>query len=238
MAMAVAEGTIHLVLTPAEAQVTYHRLEDSQVHTARESTLRLEPGIYLFAARAPGFLERTERIPVVAGETRNVELALAKEKVEAPKPKPTVAAAGANDWSGWTNESGVYVRRGGNRVAVHSGPINGIITFTAHLRKGGGLFRGPKLRWFLDDGHEVQQFEIDKKRLTPKDESEEGASEADRAEIKERRYSMYIEITPDQIVQRARIGSRWVTLEKQPRPGDHQRPVRLRHSGRRRDCGQ
>lgn len=154
----------------------------------------------MFTAKAPGHLERTERVPVVAGEMRNVELSLAREKVEAPKPKtPVIATSGINDWSGWKNEDGQYVRKGGNRVRVHSGPLNGTFSFTAKI-KGGGIFRGPKLRCFIDDGSSVSQIEIDRKK----------------ADADDKLYHVQIEVTPDHIIQRAKIDDRWVVVGNSP----------------------
>jgi len=207
-ALAAAAGTLHLVLTPSDATVTYRRPDESQTRTARDSTLRLEPGIYLITAKAPGHMERTERVPVVAGETRNVELALAKEKVEPAKPKPAPTVSTSADWTGWRSESGEYVRKGGSRVAVKTGPLNGTITFTARMLKGGGMFRGPKVRWFIDDGDKVAQFEIDKKRFESKGGEEDAGDE--------KAYSVQIDITPERVVQRVRVGGRWVVLSSQP----------------------
>ncbi len=208
-ALATSSGTIHLLLTPGEAQVSYRRSDEQTVHTARDSTLRLEPGVYLFSARAPGYLERTERVPVVAGETRNVELALAAEKVEAPKPKPAPAgASGATDWSGWTGSGGAYTRKGGNRVVVRTGALNGTLTFNAQLVKAGGLFRGGRLRFFIDDGEHTLQYEIDKKYFV-RDTGREEDQEA-------RTVSVHIDITPEQIAPRFLSGERWIALGVQP----------------------
>jgi hypothetical protein len=153
-------------------------------------------------------------VPVVAGETRNVELALAREVVEAPKPKPPAAPAGASDWSGWSNAGGEFVRKGGGRVAVRSGPLNGTITFTAHLRKAGGLFRGGRLRWFIDDGDKSSQFEIDKKNFYTKTASEN--EKLAHQEVGEKRFTVQVEITPERLIQRLRVGGSWVVLASQP----------------------
>ncbi len=205
--LAAAAGTIHLVLTPSEAQVTYRRPEETQSHAARDASLKLEPGVYLFTARASGYLERTERVPVVAGETRNVELALAKEKVEPPRPKPAVVA-GTTDFGGWANREGVYIRKGGNRVVVRTGALNGSITFNARLLKSGRLFRAGKLRFFIDDGEKVTQFEIDKKHFS-KDSSGDDDPEG-------RTVAVRIDIQTDGIMPKFRSGDQWVTLGAQP----------------------
>jgi hypothetical protein len=212
VALAAAAGTLHLLLSPPDAQVTYRRSDETQSHLTRDAALRLDPGVYVFTAKAPGHLERTEKVPVVAGETRNVELALAREKVETPKPNQAPVAA-ASDWNGWNNEGGEFVRRGGGRVPVHTGPLNGTLTFTAHLRKGGGLFRGGKLRWFIDDGDKTSQFEIDKKHFYAKDSIENEKLEHEN--LDQKKFTVQVEITPDRIVQRLRVDGRWVVLASQ-----------------------
>jgi hypothetical protein len=214
-ALASAAGTIHLVLSPPEATVSYRRAEETQMHPVNGNALKLDPGNYVFTAKAPNHLDRTERVPVVAGETRNVELALARDHA-ATAVKP-LAAAGTLDWSGWSNEGGAHVRKGGNHVPVRSGPLNGTITFTAQLRKGGGLFRGGKLRWYLDDGGRISQFEIDKKHFYTKGLGDEGISERFvHDEVDEKRYTVQIDVSPDRIIQKLKVGDRWVVLGSAP----------------------
>ncbi len=210
IALTAATGSLHVVTTPPEATVLYRRTSESQLHVARESTLKLEPGAYVFVARAPGFVEGSTQTTVAAGETRSVEIALARERVaEVVKPKPAVS------WAGWTKEGDEYVRKGGNRVVLCSGPFTGTIAFTAHLRKAGGVFRGGKLRWFIEDSAGSTQFEADKKRFQAKgpagSRSEEHARE--RAGEDERTYTFEIDILPDRIVHRMKAGNAWVTVD-------------------------
>ncbi len=132
-------AAVHLAVSPADATVTYRRTDESQSHPADGSTLKLEPGSYIFTAKAADFVERSERTTVVRGESRNVEIALSREvklPVVPPKPGPSLS------WDGWSKEGSEYVRKGGDRVIVRSGHLPGTITFTAHLRKAGNLFRG------------------------------------------------------------------------------------------------
>ncbi|MBS1875870.1 MAG: PEGA domain-containing protein [Acidobacteria bacterium] len=213
IALQSATGSIHFVVWPPDAAITYRRADETQTHTAREATIRLEPGSYIFTAKAQNYLERSERATVVAGESRNVELALDRESRLPPPERPTRAAS-AVDWSGWTKQGNAYVRRGGNRVTVRSGPLNGTITFTANLRKGGGLFRGGKLRWFVEQGDGVSVFELDKKKFVSR--GPDGTrSKQHAAEEEDRSYTIQVEVTPERIVHRMRVGDSWVTLDSQ-----------------------
>lgn len=215
LALAVATGSLRLALNPADATVTYRRTDEPVTHTARDSTLRLEPGNYIFTAVAPGHVERTERATVAAGETHTLDIVLARETrlSEIAKPKPRAAAS--VNWSGWSKENGEYVRKGGNRVVVQSGPLSGTITFTAHLRKSGGLFHGGKLRWFIEDGGSVSQFEVDKKKFQAKGPDGSRAREhaRDRAEEDDRTYTVQIEVAGDRIVHRLKVGDSWTTVD-------------------------
>ena len=222
--LAAAVGTVHLTLNPADASVTYRRADDPEAHPVRNATLRLDPGSYTFTARAPNHLERIERTAVVAGETRNLDLTLTREPVRTasapPPPKPTARPA---DWSGWSRENGEYVRKGGNRVVLQPVETPGTITFTAHLRKAGGLFRGGRLRWFVENNGGFSQFEVDKKKFSSKgalgsrnrDFGRDGAPDEDEG----RTYTVQIEITPDRIIHRMKSGPSWITVDSQPNTG-------------------
>jgi hypothetical protein len=225
MVLPAAVGTLHLTVNPADAAVTYRRADDPEAHPVRGGTLRLDPGTYIFTARAPNHVDRTERTTIAAGENRNLEIALTSEvkQAAAAPPKPVARPA---DWSGWSRDGGAYVRKGGNRVLVQ--PVNspGTITFTAHLRKAGGLFRGGKLRWFLENEGGYSQFEVDKKKFTAKIPGgsshtlEFGKESAVQDDEEGKAYSVQIEITPERIVHRMKVGSTWVTVNSQPNRGE------------------
>ncbi len=212
-----AVATIHVSADPSDAAITYRRGDESETRTTSQGTLRLEPGTYVFSARAPNFVERTERVTLAAGETRNVSLALSHE-VKPPSPPPAKAVALA-DWGGWEREGSEYVRRGGNRVVVQPGVEPGVITFTAHLLKGGGLFRGGKLRWFLQTEAGYSQFEIDKKKFVAKADGESRSREIDRPGADDKTFTVQIDITNDRIVHRLRNGATWMVLDSQPARG-------------------
>jgi hypothetical protein len=120
------------------------------------------------------------------------------------------------DWEaqGWSAKDGGYVRKGGNRVVVKNGRLDGVITFTAQLRKGGlpltGFFRGGKLRWFIDDGQQYRQYEIDKKHFYA------DGDKVAHPELDQRVFTVQIDISPQRIVQRMKDGDNWVVLGTQP----------------------
>jgi hypothetical protein len=217
VALAAAAAALHLIVSPPDATVTYRRNDESQSHAVQGSTLKLDPGSYIFTAKAPNFVERSERTTVTGGESRNLELALVREPPRPPvvvpaKPAPTV------NWAGWSQEGADYVRKGGDRVVLRSGQLPGTITFTAHLRKGGRLFRGGKVRWFVEDGDGYSQFEVDKKKFLARGPDGSRAKDHLRDDD-DRTYTIQIDITPDRIVHKMKVGDEWFTLDSQPAKG-------------------
>jgi hypothetical protein len=105
-------------------------------------------------------------------------------------------------------------------VVVQSGQLPGTITFTANLRKAGGLFRGGKLRWFVDDDAGYRQFELDKKKFSARGPDGTRSRDFGRGdEGDDKTYTVQVEITPDRIVHRVRDGAVWVTVDSQPTRG-------------------
>lgn len=209
IALAPAGATVHVAVTPGDATVLYRRADETQWKPASGSTLKLDPGAYVFVARSPGYSERTVSATVGAGETRSVEISL--NKVEAPKPRPTLT------WAGWSKEGVEFVRKGGNRVVVASGPMVGTLSFTAHLVKGGGVFRGARLRWFIDDGSGSTQYELDKRKFQAKGPAGGRSKELPKEGGDEdpKTYAIEIDLTPDRIVHKVRSGGGFVTVDSQ-----------------------
>lgn len=208
IAMVQAQGAVRLAITPADAQVIYRRSDETQTHIAHENPLKLDAGNYIFTFKAPNHLDVTEHVQVMAGETHNVEIALASDR-----PAPPAKAVSAADWESWQKQGGEYVRKGGNRVTVRSGPLAGTITFTAQLRKGGGIFRGGRLRWFLQNGDAYTQFELDKKHFYTSGPGDHAKLPHD--EVDEKAYTIQIDILPERVIQKLKVGDRWVTLGEQ-----------------------
>ncbi len=223
LAMVATTGVIRLALNPADAQATYRHSDETQWHPVRDSNLKLESGSYVFTAKALGFTDRVERIQLAAGETRTVELTLQKP----PPPPATKIAAGGMDWSkiGWAQEDGAWVRKGGNFVVIKSGSVNGTISFTAMLKKGGGFLRGAgKIRWFVDytDSKNYAVFELDKKNFLSKDVREGRAFDRERTQHNGgelRSVDIQVEVAGDRITNRMRVGQQWVILDSWTQPG-------------------
>jgi PEGA domain len=206
MAMVQAQGAIRLVISPPNAEVIYRRSDGTQTHIATQNPLRLDAGNYIFTVRSPNYLDRTAHVQLAAGESRDLEITLSPQAPAAPK------AVGVTDWKGggWRVEDGQYVRQGGDRVLVRSGSLLGTITFTARLLKGGGIFRSGRLRWFLENGSHYSQFELDRKHFYISGDNDH--RKLSHEEVDDREYTVQLDIFPNGIVQKLRVGNRWIVL--------------------------
>jgi len=148
VALAAATGAIRFTRNPASASVTYRRGDETEAHEARGDRIELPPGSYAFSASAPGFGEASIRIQLAAGQDRQVDFTLARERPAAPPPVVASGMAEFEDAQGWKKDGDNWVHKGGGFVPYKLRP-KGVFTFTVQLLKGGGVFRAGQIRWCL-----------------------------------------------------------------------------------------
>jgi hypothetical protein len=215
-------GTVHVTRSPGGAIITYKRDNEAQPHQLSGNQVDLAPGSYTFTSRAPGYSDRSLPVQVAAGGQVVVDLTLAAARVAAPAPK----MGGMADWedpSGWTHDGDTWIHKGGNFVPYKL-PAKGTYSFTVQLLKGGNIFKGGHIRWYVDytDPKNYGLFEIDKKTFWAK-EVTNGKSK-DREKIphggeNEKSFTIQIEVMPDHVVHRIRNGDSWTTLDSWTQPG-------------------
>jgi len=218
--LAAGQGTLRLVRNPVEAVVSWRKTEEAQLHEIRGNQIDLPPGAYVFTAKAPNFGDKTITVQVAAGETRNLDLTQARLGAKS-EPPVTARPGGMADWddaAAWSKDGEVYTRKGGGFVTYKLLPMKGVVTFTVQLLKGGGVFRGGRVRWFVDyiDGKNYGVFEMDKKYFYAKDIVNGKTTERAKTEHnsdKQNEFTMQIEISPDRLVHKIRTGDQWVTLD-------------------------
>jgi PEGA domain len=224
-ALTAAIGTVRLTRTPADASVVYRRADETQGHELKVNQVDLPAGNYIFTARAAGFVDRTERVQIGAGETHPLELALAKVPAAAPPPPPKNFGMGDfEDPNAWSKQGDVWSHKGGG-VIPYKLPANGTFTFTVRLLRGGSLFRGGRIRWALQyvDGKNYDLFELDRKALASK--VIEGGKTYDRGKFehdlndKAMSYTVEIDVSPGQLVHRIQNGDNWLVLDTWKEPG-------------------
>ncbi len=222
--LAAATGTVRLTRTPVDASVVYRRADETQGHDLKVNQMDLPAGNYIFTARAAGYVDRTERVQIGAGETHPLELALAKVPA-APPPAPKNFGIGDfEDPNAWSKQGDVWSHKGGG-VIPYKLPTNGTFTFTVRLLHGGSLFRGGRIRWAVQyvDAKNYDQFELDRKALTSK--VIEGGKTYDRGKFehglndKEMSYTVQIDVSPGQLVHRIQSGENWLVLDTWKEPG-------------------
>ena len=223
VALAAAGGTIRLTRNPASAAITYRRGDETESHQASGNQIDLPPGSYVFSATAPGFAASSTHVQLAAGENREVDFTLARERPAAPSPVAASGMAEFEDAQSWRKDDDSWVHRGGGFVPYKL-PPNGVFTFTVQLLKGGGIFRAGQIRWCLQylDSKNYLLYEMDRKIFWAG--VVEKGKRAERVKAPHnlgnpKAFTIQIEVTPDRLVQKVRVGDEWKVLDTFVEPG-------------------
>src|SRR5262249_17413269 len=174
-------------------------------------------------AAQPGCSNKSERVQIAAGETRTVELALARATVPAPAPK-TGDITGFEDAGAWRRDADLWTHRGGGFVPYAMGP-KGVYTFTVELLRGGNVFRGGRIRWCVQyvDAKNYLLFELDRKNFWANVIEKGKKFERNKMQHdleKQKSYTIQVELTPEHVVHKIKNPSGgWVTLDSFAEPG-------------------
>ena len=153
---------------------------------------------------------------MASGGQVSVDLTLASLRTAAPAPK----MGGMADWedpSGWIRDGEAWVHKGGNFVPYKL-PAKGTYTFTVQWIKGGGIFRGGHIRWYVDfvDTKNYGVFEIDKKTFWAK--AVTNGKNKDREKTphgleNQKTFTIQVDVAPEHVVTRLKNGDTWITLD-------------------------
>ena len=209
--LAAASGTVKLTRNPASVAITYRRGEETESHEVRGDQIELPPGSYAFAASAPGFVESTTRVQLAAGENREVDFTLARERPPAPPPIVASGMAEFEDAPKWKKEGDSWVHKGGGFVPYKM-PPKGVFTFTVQPLKGG------KIRWCLQylDSKNYLLYEMDRKSFWAGVIQKGTRLERVKAPHNlgnQKSFTIQIEVAPDRLVQKAQVGDQWKVLD-------------------------
>jgi hypothetical protein len=215
-------GTVHVTRSPGSAVITYKRDNEAQPHQLNGNQVDLAPGNYSFTSRAPGFTDRTMPVQVAAGGQVNVDLTLASARVAPPAPK-VGGMADFEDPSGWTRDGEAWLHKGGNFLPYKL-PAKGTFTFTVQLVKGGNIFKGGHIRWYVDyvDPKNYGLFEIDKKTFWAKETTNGKTKDREKTSHgadNEKSFTIQVDVAPDHVVHRIKNGDTWLTLDSWTQPG-------------------
>ena len=220
--LAPAMGAVQITKTPASASVTYRRGNEGESREARGNRVELTPGTYTFTAEAPGFQPASIRVQIAAGETHDVDFALARVRTAPPPP----SASGMNEFedaASWKKDGDSWSHKGGGFVPYKL-PPKGTFTFTAQLVKGGGVFRAGEIRWCLQyvDSKNYLLYQIDRNTFWAG--VVEKGKKLERVKIphnlgNQKSYTIQIDVAPDHVVQKVRVGDQWKVLDTFTEPG-------------------
>jgi hypothetical protein len=152
-----------------------------------------------------------------------------KPKPEPPPvkvaPKKVVGDISNFDRPGdWREQEGIWRHRGEANLTYGLQP-NGIFTFSIYLMRGGNLFRGGRVRWFLNytDAKNYILFELDEENLTSKVVQNGKTLERKKAPHKQpkdmRVWNIQIDSSADRLIHKIQGDDAWITLDTWSEPG-------------------
>ena len=206
-AMEAAPGELKITFSPADAQITLTKAGDSPVKVSSGTALSLATGTYTLAARTSDNFVRTSTMELTAGQSRTFDLAL--------------APSGMSKWddpSGWKQENGAFVRKGGDYILYGITPTSGTFVFSAMLTKG------HRLQWVVNytDPNNYDLFQIDENNFYRTDirkgQKTSDAKIPHKGEKKSFR-TLQIHVSPTEIVHQIKQGNAWFVLDRWTLPG-------------------
>jgi serine/threonine protein kinase len=160
----VTKVTVKVTVTPPGAAVTY-KGSDGKPHEVHSPTVELEEGQYTFTATSASHTGEPQTVTVGPGRPNAVVLTLTSNR---PVPIPTGPIT-MEQWasqSGWKQENGWFVHRGGSLVLYPTGSSAGTFVFSA--RRSAGAFGRNRIQWVagcFDEKSDYVLFGIDKKSI-------------------------------------------------------------------------
>ena len=206
-ALDAAPGELRIAFSPPDAQVTLTKTGESPIKVSSGIPLSLPSGTYALAARTADNFVRTSSLELTAGQSRTVDLAL--------------APSGMSKWddpTGWKQDNGAFVRKGGDYILYGVTPTSGTFVFSAMLTKG------HRLQWVVNytDPNNYDLFQIDDNNFY-RTEFRNGQKTNDakiphKGEKKSFR-TLQIHVSPTEIVHQIKQGNAWFVLDRWTLPG-------------------
>lgn len=207
VALEAAPGELKITFTPADAQVTFTKTGESPIKATSGNALSLPAGTYTVAARTADSVVRTATLDIAAGQSRSLDLSLAPSGM-----------AKWEDPTGWKQDEGSFVRKGGDFVLYGVAPTQGTFVFSAMLNKG------HRLQWLINytDARNYDLFQIDDNNFY-RTEIRNGQKMSD-ARIphkgdKKSFRTVQVHVSPAEIVHQIKQGDSWTVLDRWTEPG-------------------
>jgi hypothetical protein len=208
-ALEASPGELKITFTPADAQVTLNKPGEAATKVSSGSALSLPAGSYTLTAKTSDNFTRSSTVEVAAGQSRSLDLSLAPSGM-----------AKWNDPTGWKEEKGWFVRKGGDFVMYSVSPTTGTFVFSAMLTKG------HRLQWMLNctDADNYVLFQMDDNnfyRTVVKNGKKGDETKIPYKSGKKTFRTLQIRVTPNEIVHQIRQGDGWVALDRWTEPGSN-----------------
>lgn len=122
-----------------------------------------------------------------------------------------------DDPSQWHEEAGIWVHRGAGFLSYKLVP-NGVFTFTVDLLKGGGFFRGSRVRWAVNyiDSQNYALFEVDSKNFWARVVVRGKTFQRTHVSLDlsdQMTLTVQLDVNPQHLVQKILIGGKWTTVD-------------------------
>jgi serine/threonine protein kinase len=208
-ALEAAPGELKITFTPADAQVTLNKAGEAATKVSSGTALSLPAGSYTLTAKTADNFTRSSTVEVAAGQSRSLDLPLAPSGM-----------AKWNDPTGWKEEKGWFVRKGGDFVMYSVSPTTGTFVFSGMLTKG------HRLQWMLNctDADNYVLFQMDDNnfyRTVVKNGKKGDEAKIPYKSGKKTFRTLQIRVTPNEIVHQIRQGDGWVALDRWTEPGSN-----------------
>ena len=206
-ALDVAPGEVKITFSPADAQITLTKQGEPPIKVNNGNLVSLPAGTYTLSARTTDGVVRTGALDITAGQPRTIDLSL--------------APSGMSRWddaSGWKEEKGVFVRKGGDYVLYGVSPTSGVFIFSAMLTKG------HRLQWVVNyaDPNNYDLFQVDDNnfyRIDVRNGQKVSDTKIPHKGDKKSFRTFQIRVSPTDIISEIKQGEAWFALDKFTQPG-------------------
>jgi eukaryotic-like serine/threonine-protein kinase len=207
MALDAAPGELKITFTPADAQVTLAKAGESPAKVSSGGTLSLAAGSYTLTAKTPDNVTRSSTVEITAGQPKSLDLNL--------------APSGMSKWedpTGWKQENGSFIHKGGDFVMYSVSPTSGTFVFSTMLVKG------RRLQWLLNrtDANNYVLFQMDDNnfyRTVVRNGQKGDETKIPHKGEKKSFQTLQIRVGPNEIVHQIRQGDSWVVLDRWTQSG-------------------
>jgi serine/threonine-protein kinase len=208
VALETAPAELRITYAPSDAVVTVSKGGEAPTKVVSGNPLNLQPGSYSVSARSSDGLIRTTSLEIAAGQSKNINLAL--------------APSGMTKWdapASWVQENGAFVHKGGDFV-LYDVPTSGTFVFSA------ALLKGHRLQWVLTyvDPNNYYLFQMDDKffyRTIIRDGRKVADEKTPHKGGKKSFTTLQIRVEPNLITHLIKQGDAWLPLDKWTDPGNN-----------------